>query len=1744
MRKYLPCLGLALTLAGAARADFDPIPLTPGSFTHDMIVEKTAPAPINTRVSATMDGGTNNNAWTWFEQGWLAGAPDTGLPPQGTTFGATNEPGHLFRMAADYAANNVLLVYSNNNAGLPSGTLAFTTPAPYSVLSALVAGGGAVPTLFYTIHYQGGATESGTLTVNDWFNTAAAEVAWNANGRVNMDSGESGNLYATTPKLFYSDFYPGNPTTPITQITFASTNGNRAVVFAVSGYGGTGFTPITVTGYNRDMIVEKTTPVAGNLVSRVNVTMDGGAPNISGNTWYEVGFNPNAPTTGLPAPGGTISDTTRSFTMPATYVGNNALYIGNFRNYTSGTLTLTTPTVYTGLSFLCSAGNGPLVVNVTVNYQNGASESLPLSIPDWFNQAGQVYTAAGRVTAQAMGFNDVNSTNPRLYAPNLALTVNSPVTSISFTYTSGGRGPIFAISGQTSAGGNYSPVAVTGYNADIVVEKDPIWPPYGIRSYTTASMDGGVANTGNTWNEQGYYPQFPSCGLPAPGTIITSLAKNDHHYQMPATYTGNNAAFVDSVRSNVNLTLAAPAPYSALSFLSATANNNVTNEVVIQFADGTSETNSFVSRDWFNNTPFAYTARGRVNIVNRHMNNAQTDNPRLYEAEFALLNNVSPVTNIVLRFIGAVNPTTGRMAVLAVSATAGAVRPIISSVPGSFRAMEGSNVVMAASIGGGTPPISYQWYVGTNGVYVPVGNGGTIAGAATPSLSFTPVGWTNTADYFLVANNAAGYSTSAVFTATILSGLPSVTVPGDAIVGIPNNPASPAAEPVGNTIDRTTTKWLAYGSDGNNTAPFVGPQTFVATPAMGPTVVSSIRFYPANDVEARDPADYTLEGSNNGGQTWTPIAGSTLALPAARNAAALPLDPLTLSVQEVHFNNAVGYLSYRLTVNNVKDNNAANSMQIGEIELLGVPAPVPPIITQQPVSQGQIWVGGSPTFRVTAVGLPPLTYQWFVNGTTLIPGATSASYTLVNAQMPNSGQTFHCVVSNIFGGTASTAATLALIPAPTGNYVQTIMQAQPMAMFRLDEGPDDFMGNNNVPARDHFGGYSGVYSNTILGVAGYSPNDPDTAASFGTYAAGDSYVGGIYGISFAAPTNQSRAFTVETWINAGYAPQTVDAGLITLGYGGGGEQFNLDFGGNGTAHNLRWFVREAGGATRLAVSTNNIYDGKWHHVVGVCDQVNSNIVALYVDGQIQGSAAIASGAGIAPSSWPLSLGSRAQNAGTSYNYQYVGLQDEVAIYNYALTPAQILNHYYAAGVAPTFVVQPTNAVGGGAGVAEGSTVTFYSLAVGTPALRFQWYTSDGFNPLTPLPGQTNANLVFPSITLAQSFQNYQVVVTNAYGSVASSAAYAYVVGGPPIISVDLPAQVVACVGGSVTLAAQFAGTAPFTYQWKCNGTNLTDNGHYVGTHTAALTIPYLALTDGTTYQLTANNGQGSASSSLCTLTVVPVPTAANGSFNNGLGFSLNGGAVITGAELTLTDGGANQRRSSFFQFPLYIGAFQASFTYQDVGGAGADGAAFVLHNDPTGTAALGGGGGAMAYGPTPAIVPSAALLLNIYANNTVGYAFRTGGVTGTPYVTPGAVNLAGGNPIAVSLNYNGSTLGLTFTDATAGTTFTTNLAVGDLTIPVGGQSAYVGFTAATGGTVSTQKISNFSYTPVPKLGLQVAGSNVTLTWPLNVGGYVLMASNDLSTWTPVTASIVVTGNQAQVTVPLGAGDRFYRLVQP
>ena len=215
-------------------------------------------------------------------------------------------------------------------------------------------------------------------------------------------------------------------------------------------------------------------------------------------------------------------------------------------------------------------------------------------------------------------------------------------------------------------------------------------------------------------------------------------------------------------------------------------------------------------------------------------------------------------------------------------------------------------------------------------------------------------------------------------------------------------------------------------------------------------------------------------------------------------------------------------------------------------------------------------------------------------------------------------------------------------------------------------------------------------------------------------------------------------------------------------------------------------------------------------------------------------------------------------------------------------------------------------------------------------------------------------------------------------------------------------------------------------------------------------------------------------------------------FNN---FQLNTNGKSTGQDalsngntvLQLTDATVNEASSAFHKNLVpYAKGFTAAFTYQDANKGTADGVAFVVQNDtyvtnPStdknayGIYALGQPGGDLGYNGTSGayIHNSAALELDIHSKGT---NFATEGSTGT-YNSTGSVNLASGDPIFVTLAFDGSALTETLVDQTTPTdnytaSYTTNLA------NVGSSTAYVGFTGGDGGSTSIQQISDFTYTGI------------------------------------------------------------------
>lgn len=99
------------------------------------------------------------------------------------------------------------------------------------------------------------------------------------------------------------------------------------------------------------------------------------------------------------------------------------------------------------------------------------------------------------------------------------------------------------------------------------------------------------------------------------------------------------------------------------------------------------------------------------------------------------------------------------------------------------------------------------------------------------------------------------------------------------------------------------------------------------------------------------------------------------------------------------------------------------------------PVPVKPSITTQPVSQS-VTPGATVTFRVTATGTAPLSYQWRFKGTN-VSGATTSSYTRSNVQSTNAGN-YSVVISNSVGSVTSANAAL-FINAPPELTTQLVL---------------------------------------------------------------------------------------------------------------------------------------------------------------------------------------------------------------------------------------------------------------------------------------------------------------------------------------------------------------------------------------------------------------------------------------------------------------------------------------------------------------------------------------------------------------------------------------------------------------------------------------------------------------------------------------------------------------------------------
>jgi hypothetical protein len=319
----------------------------------------------------------------------------------------------------------------------------------------------------------------------------------------------------------------------------------------------------------------------------------------------------------------------------------------------------------------------------------------------------------------------------------------------------------------------------------------------------------------------------------------------------------------------------------------------------------------------------------------------------------------------------------------------------------------------------------------------------------------------------------------------------------------------------------------------------------------------------------------------------------------------------------------------------------------------------------------------------------------------------------------------------------------------------------------------------------------------------------------------------------------------------------------------------------------------------------------------------------------------------------------------------------------------------------------------------------------------------------------------------------------AVGSGADSTGF-YVDGAAPTLpALDMTASGVNLHSGDVM-------HAHITYDGSTLALTLTDTvTNAIFTASEAINIP--ATVGGTTAYVgfTASTGTLVSTQAILNWTYLtgttPVVNDPTGFASGGITVvpGGNGGAQLSSSSpftLQLTNGAGTENTAAWTANPVNVQNFTSDFTFQISAGTNtADGMTFCLQN--AGPTAVGSSGGSLGY---QGIGTSVAIKFDLYNNSGEGVDstgfFTDGAYPAVPALdmTASGVNLHSGDAMHAHIAYDGTTLSLTLTDTVTQASFTAAQAI-NIPGTVGGNTAYAGFTAGTGGLTSVQTILNWTY---------------------------------------------------------------------
>ncbi|HEX4770402.1 MAG TPA: chitobiase/beta-hexosaminidase C-terminal domain-containing protein, partial [Bryobacteraceae bacterium] len=426
---------------------------------------------------------------------------------------------------------------------------------------------------------------------------------------------------------------------------------------------------------------------------------------------------------------------------------------------------------------------------------------------------------------------------------------------------------------------------------------------------------------------------------------------------------------------------------------------------------------------------------------------------------------------------------------------------------------------------------------------------------------------------------------------------------------------------------------------------------------------------------------------------------------------------------------------------------------------------------------------------------------------------------------------------------------------------------------------------------------------------------------------------------------------------------------------------------------------------------------------------------------------------------------------------YVGGQNQVSVYGLLNGAQQI--------AAP--VIQPaTETFSGSISVTMSDSTSGASI----------YYTTDGTLPteasnLYTGPFSVTSTTTIRAIATLTGFLGSPVTLVT-YTSQAQVAA--------PVFS---PSPGTYTSAQAVTISDPTAGTVIY---YTLDGTTPT-------TSSAVYSGPIQITSSSTINAIATATGQQNSPTSTANYSIQLGGTGIN--FGNGFStaatsMQFNGSTGLDDSRLQLTNGGAKEAGSAFYNTPVSIQNFTNDFAFQ-LSNPNGDGMTFTIQGQ--GPTALGASGGGLGYGPASTggsggIPNSVAIKFDLYSNagegsNSTGI-YLNGVIPTLPAVSLAntGINLHSGDTMQVHMTYDGTTLAMTITDAVVNKSFAVSWQV-NIPSAVGASAAYVGFTGGSGSYTASQKIMTWTYvttapqtaTPImsPIGGTYMPPQSVTIT---------------------------------------------------